>query len=264
MKKAVVMLPCYNEEPNIQPLVEKWQSLLGEYRQRGYQLSVICIDDCSKDQTRQRCEDMAAAYPETVRLIVHEENQGLGGGVRTAFETFVKEFHPGDLCVLMDGDNTHDPVYSLPMLDLIAAGSDCVIASRYVAGSKTKGVPDIRLFLSGGARWFYTLLLRVKNVKDYTCGYRMYTYDLILKALRTYGDDLVERRSFACMMEALYKLSLLGARFSEVPFTLRYDHKQGESKMRTLKTISESVQTAFSLRFRGGVAKKSRSQSARL
>ena len=50
------------------------------------------------------------------------------------------------------------------------------------------------------------------------------------------------------MMELLYKLSLCGAKFEEVPFELRYDHKAGESKMRILKTIRESLITAASLR----------------
>ena len=102
--------------------------------------------------------------------------------------------------------------------------------------------------MSWGARVFYTMMLGVKNVKDYTCGYRAYTYSIIHKALAVYKDKLVERRSFACMMEVLYKFSLVGAKFDEIPFELRYDHKQGESKMRIVKTVKESMQTAVSLR----------------
>ena len=80
------------------------------------------------------------------------------------------------------------------------------------------------------------MLLRVRNVKDYTCGYRAYTFCIIDTAYQKFGDDLVARRSFACMMELLYKLSLCGARFEEVPFELRYDNKAGESKMRIFNT----------------------------
>jgi len=63
-----------------------------------------------------------------------------------------------------------------------------------------------------------------------------------------YGGKFVERSSFACMMEVLYKLSLIGVKFSEIPFDLHYDHKQGESKMRILKTVRNSIGTASSLR----------------
>ena len=129
--------------------------------------------------------------------------------------------------------------------------SDCVIASRYCNKSETKGVSPIRLFMSWGAKQYYSAVLQVKNVKDYTCGYRAYTYDIIKKAYDEYGDDMVERRSFACMMEVLYKLNLIGAKFDEVPFELRYDHKEGESKMRIIKTMRESLSTAMSLRIHG-------------
>ena len=77
----------------------------------------------------------------------------------------------------------------------------------------------------------------------------MYTYNIIQKARDTYGENIAERRTFACMMEVLYKLAKIGAKFDEVPFVLRYDHKQGDSKMRVFKTAKDSILTAFSLRF---------------
>jgi len=130
----------------------------------------------------------------------------------------------------------------------LAHGYDCVIASRYCNISKTKGVSPFRLFLSWGARVYYTLILGVKNVKDYTCGYRAYTYEIIAKAKEKFGASFVEHRSFAYMMEVLYKLSLIGTKFQEVPFELRYDNKEGESKMHLTKTICESLITALKLR----------------
>lgn len=166
----------------------------------------------------------------------------------TAMRTFLKAGSDRDVCVVMDGDNTHDPIYTLSMLSKIESGADCVIASRYCNASITKGVSPFRLFLSWGARLYYSILLQVEGVKDYTCGYRAYSYAIINKAYATFGDKLVERRSFACMMELLYKLSLCNATFDEIPFELRYDHKTGESKMRILKTVRDSFLTAISLR----------------
>ena len=55
-------------------------------------------------------------------------------------------------------------------------------------------------------------------------------------------------KTFSCMLEVLYKLYLNGATFDEVPFSLRYDNKQGASKMRVFKTIYDSFKTAFRLR----------------
>lgn len=249
MNKLFAMLPCYNEEKDIEPLVHKWMDLYDDFLQRGYELSVYCINDCSTDDTETIIIGLTDTYPEKVHLVNHEVNLGLGGGLMTAIHRFLELGSGKDICILMDGDNTHDPVYTLSMLPKIESGADCVIASRYCGESKTKGVSAFRLFLSWGARVYYSLLLNVKGVKDYTCGYRAYAFSIIRKAYQTFGDKLVERHSFACMMELLYKLSLCGAKFEEVPFELRYDNKAGESKMRIIKTVRESLITAASLRF---------------
>lgn len=248
MKKLFVMLPCYNEEKDIVPLVEKWVRCLKQLKKAGFETGIYCVDDKSTDGTNQAVRRLADKYPQAVHLIEHKVNQGLGGVLRTSFSYFHENGRGGDMLVLMDGDNTHDPRYIFPMLKRAAGGADCVIASRYCRGSKTKGVPPLRLFLSWGARAYYTLVLGVKHVKDYTCGYRAYTYEIINQALEKYGAHFVEHRSFACMMEVLYKLHLAGALFGEVPFELRYDKKEGESKMKLAKTIRESFATAFWLR----------------
>ena len=93
--------------------------------------------------------------------MAHEVNKNLGGGLSTGFDYFMANGQLGDLCVLMDGDNTHDPKYVHSMIDEIRKGADCVIASRYCKNSETKGVPGFRLFLSDGARIYYTLMLGV-------------------------------------------------------------------------------------------------------
>ena len=86
------------------------------------------------------------------------------------------------------------------------------------------------------------------GVKDYTCGYRAYTYESLQRARQAYGENLITQRSFACMMELLYKLYRSGSRFGEVPFALRYDNKGGESKMQVLRTMKDSLRTAWQLR----------------
>lgn len=255
MSKVFAMLPCYNESENIDPLVQKWIGQTEPLSKTGYNLAIRCIDDKSKDNTKEVIEGLCRMFPDNVRLIPHEVNKGLGGALSTAFDAFLAEGKEGDVCILMDGDNTHDPFFAVSMLQKMREGFDCVIASRYCEKSATKGVSGIRLFMSWGAKQFYTFILRVKNVKDYTCGYRAYNYSLIKRAKEKYADRFVERRSFACMMEVLYKLWMVGGNFAEVPFELRYDIKRGESKMRILSTVKESMGAAVSLRRKLGKRK---------
>lgn len=257
MKEIYAMLPCYNEMDDIDALVRKWINLKGCFLLQGYILNVYCIDDKSTDDTKNVIYKLVEEFPEEVHLVEHPVNKGLGGAVMTGFNLFNEIGRMDDICILMDGDNTHDPVYVLDMVAKIEEGFDCVIASRYRDNSKTKGVTLIRLMMSWGARLFYSIVLRIKDVRDYTCGYRAYSYALIQRGMTEYGNDLVERRSFACMMEILYKFSLIGAKFYEIPFELQYCNKKGKSKMKILNTVKESVKTAMQL------ARKTRNDNTR-
>jgi len=126
-----------------------------------------------------------------------------------------------------------------------------VIASRYQPGSNVTGVPFYRLFLSYGARVAYTLFLRVPKVRDYTCGYRLYNVSHLQKAVTHFGESLLEEKGFGCMVELLYKLHLLGGRFAEIPFHLRYEDKLGHSKMKVMNTMVRSLSLVFRLRSMG-------------
>lgn len=250
MNNLYAILPCYNEQENINGLIEKWLLQREQLLAQGYALHVVAIDDHSTDGTKSEIMAMAAKYPEAVRCIAHPENRGLSGGLNTAVAFFTAHGHPGDLLALMDGDNTQDPCYIHAMLEKMRGGDalDCVIASRYCAGSSTQGVPRHRVLFSDMARYYYRWLLRIPGVDDYTCGYRLYTYAIIRQLPERFGPNPVKEKTFACMMELLYKLYLVGARFGEVPFALRYDLKQGKTKMSVMHTAVSSLSTAFSLR----------------
>ena len=118
---------------------------------------------------------------------------------------------------------------------------DCVVASRYRKGSKVEGLSLYRKFLSYGARALYTLKLRIPNVRDYTCGYRLYKISALEVLVSKYNGEIVKERGFACMMELLARFSREGFRIGEVPFILKYQLKGGQSKMRVWKTIYRSM-----------------------
>ena len=177
------------------------------------------------------------------------KNMNLGGGMNTLMNYFLDNYSTNDLMVIMDGDNTQNPKYILSMLKKLKTGYNVVIASRYRPGSKVEGLSLIRHNYSLGARFYYTLVLGIKGVRDYTCGYRVYDYPSIRALSSEYGTKMVEKTSFACMMEILYKISKLGFKVGEVPFVLRYDLKMGNSKIKVSKTIIDSLSTAFKLRF---------------
>lgn len=251
MKKIYAVLPCYNEGMNIGTLIDEWVKQSERLSNAGYELRVVAIDDCSTDNTKSVIVEKTKQH-ENVTLYSHKENRGLCGGLNTAISYFLRLGTHGDILSLMDGDNTHNPEYIYEMVSKLENDKDCVIASRYCDTSKVIGVARHRAFMSDMAKIYYSVVLRVPGVKDYTCGYRVYTYEIIDKLVQRFGKDPIIEKSFACMMELLYKLYMVGARFDEVGFRLRYDNKQGESKMRVIKTMRKSLSTAVKLRFMKG------------
>jgi dolichol-phosphate mannosyltransferase len=82
------------------------------------------------------------------------------------------------------------------------------------------------------------LAVRYPGVRDYSCGFRAYTADILRKLPDAYGSEYLCEDGFACMLELLFKLKRIHARATEVPLVLRYDRKQGESKMKVLQTMT--------------------------
>jgi dolichol-phosphate mannosyltransferase len=70
-------------------------------------------------------------------------------------------------------------------------------------------------------------------MQEYSCGFRAYRASKIQEAVGFFGNNFIQLKGlgFTCTLEKLIKLRILGARFSEVPFMLRYDQKQSSSKM---------------------------------
>ena len=171
MPTLFVYLPCYNEAGNLRRLTEEWLAEAEALARTGYQLTVIPVDDRSTDDTLAIARQLAQEQAR-VRVIAHAVNQNLGGVVKTAIGDFLQVSQSGDLMCLMDGDDTHKPRFIHGMLAKITREKQCVIASRYQPGARVQGLQASRKLFSDGARLYYTLVLHVPGVKDYTCGYR--------------------------------------------------------------------------------------------
>lgn len=249
MNEITVVLPAYNEEDNLEQLVYDWQRYQKQiFKEYNLELTIIVVNDGSADHTRKIGEKLEKKYHNFI-LVNHEKNKGLGETVKTGIFYVLKNRPQSVFSCLMDCDNTHNPKYVLDMLEKQKIrNSDVVIASRYQNGALVKGVSSLRLMTSEGAKCVYSLILRVKGVKDYTCGYRLYKNTILQRAYGRFGDKLIEESGFTCMAELLYKLYASGAQFSEVPFILRYDFKKGASKMKVFKTALDSFQLAFRLK----------------
>jgi dolichol-phosphate mannosyltransferase len=208
---------------------------------------IVVVNDGSKDSTGQ----IAAEYARDLPLIIetHSVNLGLGATLRDGLLKAIALAHPDDIVVTMDADNSHNPELIPRMGRLIREGNDVVIASRYQPGSKTRGVPGYRRLLSIVGSLLFRLFLPVQGVRDYTCGFRAYRAGALRAGLEHHGKAMFDQQGFQCIVDLLLKLRTLGLIFTEVPMVLRYDLKEGASKMKVGRTIRASLLLLFKRRF---------------
>ncbi len=230
----VIVLPAYNEEQSLPRLLERIAACGVANPDEPYQ--VIVVNDGSHDATPTVALSFAGRL--ALRLINHDGNKGLGEAIKTGLTAAAQAAADDDAIVTMDADNTHDPAL-IPLLRAeLTRGHDLVIASRYQLGGKEIGLSLPRHVFSRGASLLLRLFFPIRGARDYTCGYRAYRGALLHRALQVYGARLVEEQGFTCMAELLIKLARLNARVAEVPLVLRYDLKQGTSKMNVRRTIA--------------------------
>ncbi len=242
--KIWVVLPAYNEEEALPPLLDSLREVLdlghGNY-------SIIVVNDGSKDKTAE----VAEAYSKKAPVIVlhNDGNKGLAETMRHGLMDAVKRAAPQDIIISMDADNTHPAGLALRMSRLILEGNDLVIASRYREGSHVRGVPFHRLILSYGASWLFRVFFPMKGVRDYTCGYRAYRVAMLKDLISKYGHEFISERGFSCMVDILLRLREYEPVCAEVPLVLRYDMKPGLSKMRVMQTVFDTLKLLFRRRF---------------
>ena len=230
VNEIAIVLPAYNEEKDLPALLESIRTKVGAM---PFDYRVLVVDDGSQDRTAEITLEAAKTMP--VELIQHEANKGLGEGLQTGLRA---AWLVGDVVIVMDADNSHDPAYIDDMVKDIEAGhSDVVIASRFQKGSVVQGVPLFRQGLSWGCFLMMKTLLPYRNARDYSTGFRAYRSQILGRIIAQSGPRFLEESSFACMLEMLLRLRWAGARVSEIPYTLRYDLKEGVSKMNVTRTI---------------------------
>ncbi len=240
-----LLLPAYNEAPEIGPLFASIDSLLEGSKEV---LEIVLVDDASIDGTAE----LAQRTPCNARVSIvgHERNQGLGGALLTGFKSIVsRPPADDDVIVTMDTDNTHSPSYIPAMVEKLRGEKlDLVVASRYAAGGREIGVSAFRRLLSRMASVFYRWFHRTPGISDYTCGYRAYRAGAIQKALEHYGEGFIEEKGFPSTGEVFLKIRALGGRFGEVPFTLHYEKKHTASKMPKLRTVLATLRILLKYR----------------
>jgi dolichol-phosphate mannosyltransferase len=133
-----VIVPCFNERPNVVPMIAKLDAALS-----GIAWEVIYVDDNSPDGTTQEVRRIAQ-QDGRVRCIRRIGRRGLASAV---IEGALSS--SADYVAVIDGDMQHDETRLPVMLSALQGGGhDLAVASRYVEGGDSAGL---------GTRWRHML-----------------------------------------------------------------------------------------------------------
>ncbi|WP_435166708.1 glycosyltransferase family 2 protein [Candidatus Pelagibacter bacterium nBUS_28] len=237
----LILLPAFNEEKSLPQLINKLEVTLASIKE-NYRI-IIC-NDGSTDKTQEILEKYSKTIP--LEIIQHKVNRGLGETIRDLFERAATISSEDDIIIRFDCDDTHEPKYISLLINKIRSGYDVVTASRFEKGGGQHGVNIYRSFISKCANLFMSIFFPITGIKDYSCGYRAYNPKIIKKAISFYANDFIQLKGlgFTCTLEKLVKLKIIGARFGEIPFELRYDQKVSDSKMvSSITTLGYIVMT---------------------
>ncbi len=162
-----VIVPVYNEERTVVTLLKRVLAA-------GMNLKeIIVIDDGSKDATRDKVAELAAADPR-VRLLPQRQNCGKGAALRAGFAAAT-----GDIVVVQDADLEYDPAELPRLLQPIIDGSaDAVFGSRFIGG----GAHRVHLFWHMVGNQVLTLLSNMctnLNLTDMECCYKAFRREVI-------------------------------------------------------------------------------------
>lgn len=221
-----IVIPCYNEEESLPYLAKTLASVESELNQIGYASDLVFVDDKSQDNTIGAIETLFADR-EDVRIVKHDVNKGVAGGIMTGIRAARTEI----VCTI-DCDCTFDPHELVNMIPMLTEGVDMVQASPYHKDGAVQNVPGWRLLLSKGASVLYRRVLRTK-IASYTACFRV--------VRRSAMADIEPRElGFHGVPEMLGLLDLKGGTIVEYPTVLAV-RLFGASKMKTAKTIVGTV-----------------------
>jgi glycosyltransferase involved in cell wall biosynthesis len=126
LTKVSIVIPVYNEEATIQKLVGL---VVNAPLQDGLRREIIIVNDCSRDGTAAKLDELPKLFPQADFNITHKPvNEGKGAALRDGFKKA-----SGDVILIQDADLEYDPRDYVKLLQpLVDDKADVVYGSRFI------------------------------------------------------------------------------------------------------------------------------------
>lgn len=146
-RRVSIVIPCYNEEGNIEKLYDQIKLIVTEHI-----VEYLFVDDNSSDRTLEILENLASK-DENVRYLSFSRNFGHQSALRAGLE-----FSTGDCVISMDADLQHPPELLPAMIRKWNEGYDIVYTIR-------RDIENVSFFKKVTASVFYKLINFLSDVE---------------------------------------------------------------------------------------------------
>ena len=220
MAKIAVTIPSYKVRAQVLDVIARIPLQV----QRIYVVDDKCPQH-SGELVEEQCRDPR------VRVIFHEENQGVGGAVGSGYRAAIEEGM--DIVVKVDGDGQMDPALIPHFTRPIERGrADYTKGNRFYRPESLKGMPPIRLFGNAALSFINKLSTGYWSIMDPTNGYTA----IHTSVLREMPLHKLEKRYFF-ETDMLYHLNTMRAVVHDVPMDAVYADE--ESSLKVSKVLPE-------------------------
>jgi glycosyltransferase involved in cell wall biosynthesis len=126
VSKVSIVIPVYNEEKTVQQLIGL---VVAARLPGGITREIICVNDCSKDGTAAKLDELPTIFPDVSFQVFHKPvNEGKGAALRDGFKKAT-----GEVVLIQDADLEYDPSDYYKLLEpIIEHGADVVYGSRFI------------------------------------------------------------------------------------------------------------------------------------
>jgi len=170
--KISLVIPCYNEEANIQKgVLDK----IGNFTSRDRRFSeVLIVDDGSSDSSKKVIKQKYLTLFPKFRLI-ENNHQGKAFAVISGIKNSKSEY------VMFSDIDLATPIEEAnKLIEKAGKGIPVIIGSR---SSVRKGAPLLRKIMAKGFIFVRNLIIGLKGIKDTQCGFKLFKKEAALEII---------------------------------------------------------------------------------